>query len=355
MTKPYRVDFEMIKARADFRAVLAHYHLTPVGRGDQVKILCPFHDDDRPSCSVNLADGLFHCFGAGCNLEGNVLDFVHRMEVLGGEAVTIRQAAVTLAEICGLPVEATGARKGARKPKEGQRATDAPKGPPTSSKAPPGAPGGQGKAARDNGDPKVNRPLGFALTLDPAHPYLKERGLAPELVSTFGLGFCGKGSMAGRVCIPIGNVDGATVAYAGRWVGPMEDLPEGKDKYELPAGFHKSLELFNLHRVKHCRHLVVVEGFFGTIRLHGERIPAVGLMGGSISERQIVLLLEHCPNLRFVTVMLDGDEPGREAAQKVAARIAQNWWTRIVHLPDGVQPDTIDGAELERLLGRGQG
>ena len=56
-------------------------------------------------------------------------------------------------------------------------------------------------------------------------------------------------------------------------------------------------------------------------------------MGSSISEEQVRLLKEHCPDLRFVTVMLDGDEPGREAAQKVAARIAQNWWTRIAHYP----------------------
>jgi hypothetical protein len=50
--------------------------------------------------------------------------------------------------------------------------------------------------------------------------------------------------------------------------------------------------------------------------------------------------------------MLDGDEPGRKVANTVAARLAQNWWTRIVHLADGTQPDTVDPAELERLLGR---
>ena len=53
--------------------------------------------------------------------------------------------------------------------------------------------------------------------------------------------------------------------------------------------------------------------------------------------------------------MLDGDEPGREAADKVAGAIANIAWARTVHLPDGMQPDTIDGAELERLLGRGEG
>ena len=147
--------------------------------------------------------------------------------------------------------------------------------------------------------------------------------------------------MAGRVCIPIHNADGQLVAYAGRWVGPLEDLPEGKGKYELPAGFHKELELFNLHRVKHCRHLIVVEGYFGAIRLHGVRIPAVALMGTSVSVKQLELLAH--ANARHITVLLDGDEPGREAAEKVAGAIANVAWARIVHLPDGAQPDTVDG------------
>ena len=51
---------------------------------------------------------------------------------------------------------------------------------------------------------------------------------------------------------------------------------------------------------------------------------------------------------------MDGDEPGQKAADTVAARLAQSWWTRIVHLADGAQPDTVEPAELERLLGRGE-
>jgi hypothetical protein len=38
-----------------------------------------------------------------------------------------------------------------------------------------------------------------------------------------------------------------------------------------------TLELFNLHRVRRCRQLVVVEGCFDAIRLHGLRIGAVAL------------------------------------------------------------------------------
>jgi Toprim-like/DNA primase catalytic core, N-terminal domain len=212
----------------------------------------------------------------------------------------------------------------------------------------------QETASEDRTEPKRNRPLGFRLSLDPEHPYLASRGIPPELVERFGLGFCAVGSMKGRVCIPIENAEGQLVAYAGRWVGSVEELPDGEEKYKLPKGFHKALELFNLHRVKHCRHLIMVEGFFGAIRLHGLRFPAVGLMGSSISDAQVALLRAHCPRLSFVTVMLDGDEAGRKAGDTVAARLAQNWWTRIVHLADGAQPDTVEPAELGRLLGRGE-
>jgi DNA primase len=229
----------------------------------------------------------------------------------------------------------------------------APKGPSTPKEAPQGAPGGPGKATGEGRKITPNKPLGFALTLDASHPYLTERGLTPELVATFGLGFCNKGSMAGRVCIPIHDGEGALVAYAGRWVGPEEDLPEGKGKYELPSGFHKGLELFNLHRAQHCKHLVVVEGYFAAIHLHGLRVPAVALMGTSISVQQLELLAH--ANARHVTVMLDGDEAGRAASEEVAGAIGNVAWSRIVHLPADAQPDTIDRAQLERLLGRGEG
>ena len=59
--------------------------------------LCPFHDDAKPSCSVNLAQGVWHCFA--CHAKGNVLEFVHRMEALraNGTTVSLRQAGLTLA------------------------------------------------------------------------------------------------------------------------------------------------------------------------------------------------------------------------------------------------------------------
>src|SRR5918912_4069083 len=116
MLKNYRVDFEAIKARADFRAVLAHYGLALLGHGEQAKVRCPFHDDDRPSCSVNLERGIFHCHAGSCGASGNVLEFVHRMETKDGATVSLREAAVKLAGICGIELDRDRPREGRRAP-----------------------------------------------------------------------------------------------------------------------------------------------------------------------------------------------------------------------------------------------
>jgi len=39
--------------------------------------LCPFHDDKKPSMSVNLKSGLFYCFA--CGTGGDVFTFYQRI------------------------------------------------------------------------------------------------------------------------------------------------------------------------------------------------------------------------------------------------------------------------------------
>jgi DNA primase len=343
MHKNSRIDFKDLKerTRGSFPAVLAHYGIKPVSGGDQTRVRCPFHDDERPSCSVNLLEGVWNCH-AGCG-SGNLLGFVHRMEARDGATVSIRQAGLRLAEIAGVVLDGAQARQEGRTGAPAKK-TAGPTAP--GENARPGAPQREHEAV-----PARNKPLGFRLAVVD-HPYLRERGVPEPVASLFGLTFADRGTMAGRVCVPIENVEGQLVAYAGRWAGPDDAIPEGEEKYKLPAGFHKSLELFNLHRVRRCRHLVVVEGFFGAIALHGHRVPAVALMGSSISDEQVALLVEHCPALRFVTVLMDGDKAGREAAERVAGKLAWHWPVRIGALPEGMQPDTTPLAALMHAIGR---
>jgi DNA primase len=81
----------------------------------------------------------------------------------------------------------------------------------------------------------------------------------------------------------------------------------------LPAGFRKSLVLFNLHRAlaTGSRNVIVVEGFFDTLAVHQAGYPAVaGLMGSTLSRYQADLLATHFDR---VVLMLDGDEAGGKA------------------------------------------
>ena len=49
-----------------------------IGRGDQCLCRCPFHQDNNPSLSINIRQGLYHCHS--CKAKGNVLQFVKDYE-----------------------------------------------------------------------------------------------------------------------------------------------------------------------------------------------------------------------------------------------------------------------------------
>ena len=116
--------------------------------------------------------------------------------------------------------------------------------------------------------------------------------------------------MENRIVISIHNSGGELVAYAGR------ALEECDEKYRLPKGFLKTLELFNVRRVLPIgRELViVVEGFFDAVKVHSAGYPSVvALMGSFLSKEQNDMLAEFSK----VILLLDGDEAGREATKKL--------------------------------------
>jgi DNA primase len=199
----------------------------------------------------------------------------------------------------------------------------------------------------DGATEPINVPLTFTLKLEPGHPYLKERGLSPEIIAEFGLGYCSRGLMGGRICIPIHNERGELVAYAGRW--PGEDVPDDQERYKLPAKFQKSRVLFNLHRLAVGEHVVLVEGYWSTFRLHALGLPVAALMGWSVSADQIALL--HDRGVRFVTLLLDGDETGWRGRERVLPDLAEAFFVSAPLLPDGIKPDTLEERALRELVG----
>ncbi len=62
-------DFKTVHDHLSFRDVLAYYgieeHGQKGGMRDQIKIICPFHDNHKPSCGVNLVKEVYNCFTCG--------------------------------------------------------------------------------------------------------------------------------------------------------------------------------------------------------------------------------------------------------------------------------------------------
>ena len=56
-----------------------------------------------------------------------------------------------------------------------------------------------------------------------------------------------------------------------------------------------------------------------------------------------------------LVVMLDGDEAGRLASQKLAARLWKRLSPSMVEVPSGRQPDQLLTEESERILSRASG
>jgi len=282
----------------------------------------------KTSFSVNIRSNFFVCHSRSCqqNRAGKTGGDVITLAYWLGNHTDYYSAAKSLMD--DFRVVADGNGNGAHAP-----ATPAPSPKPEPQKAEASV---------------VNAPLKFQAgfkELDYAHEYLKKRGIRPETAKAFGVGFyAGKSSVIKdpyRIVIPIHNSQGELVAYIGRSLDP-----ELKDKYHFPSGFRKTMELFNLHRVTDDT-AILVEGFFGTLKVAQAGIPnVIGLMGRTLSETQENLLAR----FKRLILMLDPDEPGREAQAAIAPRLAANHYIRAVNLPDGKQPDSLSSMELYKIL-----
>jgi DNA primase len=342
MPKSQFVDFRAVKAAITMEQVLEHYGLMDkFKRGtDSLNGPCPIHKGSNPTqFRVSISKNIWNCFSE-CKHGGNVLDFIAKME-----NETIHAAALKAIAWFNLDPEvmsASGDKEEAGETDEKALATPklAPKKPTPVAVAEKGAP---------------NAPLKFRLDkLERSHPYLiQERGLTLETIIDFGIGFCSKGMMADRIAIPIHNVKGEVVAYAGRFPGePCEDTP----KYKLPQGFRKSQELFNIDRaVKEPTDmpLVIVEGFFDVMKLHQNGYKkVVALMGSTLGATQEDLIRQHSMRESQVIVMLDENEAGQAGRDDIACRLSKFCFVRVHTFakPD-MEPEHLSAEEVQQLFG----
>lgn len=342
MPKSSFVDFKAVKAAVTIEQVLAHYGLTERFKRsrDSLSGPCPIHGGSNPTqFRISISKNIWNCFSE-CKRGGNILDFIARME-----DVSIHAAALKAIEWFRLDLDSLNGSSG----EEEEHERDEPK----SNASSRGKPASKIPAA-DMEKITPNNPLKFRLDkLDPEHLYLRERGLTSETIRVFGIGFCEKGMMAGRIAIPISNPEGAVVAYAGRFPGePAEDTA----KYKLPQGFRKSLEVFNIERAfkePEDKPLVMVEGFFGCMNVHqhGHR-KVVSLMGSTMSAAQEELIRKHITPRSQVILALDEDEAGQAGREEIANRLVRYCFVKVqMFEKPGTQPEDLSAEEVQKLIG----
>jgi len=317
------IDFTELKRRVPIRDVLERYNylegLSEKKPGTLVGP-CPIHGGSgKASFNVDLGKNVFNCFSK-CG-GGNILDLVMKVE-----GIEIREAGEKIASWFGLSFERNGSSKGEKIAKVSEKKESA----------------ADHQADWDKMNPPLERPL---QNLNPDHRYLTERGLSLPTIQRFGVGYCSRGLMRGRIAIPIHNIEGAIVAYAGRAV--TEELAKEKGKYRLPDGFKKSYELYNLHAVLNADGLVVVEGFFDAMKVDQAGYKVVALMGSTLSDEQAELFAEHTDRL---ALMFDGDESGYNCLREFYKKLRRRLYLKEMHLEAGEQPDSLQVERIRALL-----
>lgn len=350
------INFKELRSRLSFAAVLEHYDVELQVKGDQAQGYCPLptHSGQRRSASfsANLARGIWQCFG--CGASGNVLDFAVRMEGKDpGNTGEFRAVALGLQEWLGL------------KGKRPEKAAETPGQP---ARLVESRPSDKSEAAQPRRDQvssaqevRINAPLDFSLQgLQPEHPYLLSRGFTPQTIWRFGLGFCSRGLMAGRIAIPLYDLEDRLVGYAGRLVddsrasaeNPKYRFPARRDHQGVVHEFRKSHLLYGANRIQApVDHLVVVEGFPSVWWLDQAGISnVVAVMGSACSREQAAIILAKTTDAARITILPDGDEAGKRFCLSVFEAVAGKRWVRWVPLEPNRQPTNLRSEVLKQLL-----
>lgn len=335
-----------IREACSIVAVISDY-LTLTKSGTNYKGLCPFHNEKTPSFFVNETKKFFHCFG--CGASGDVFTFIIKRE-----NVSFIEAVKIVARRCGISLP------------------DAPLTPHQKKKL----------SEREELFHITAQAAAFyhhILANDDcaadARRYLEQRGLSPDTIKTFYLGYAPdrwdsltvffrtrgipleavqrtgliirKGNdryydrFRGRIIFPVFNVARQIIGFGGRTIGQGE--PKYLNSPESPI-YAKRESLYGLPNavasIQQYDRAIVVEGYFDLLSLHQAGITnAVAALGTALTEQQIRTLRRYSRNI--VTVF-DSDSAGQKAmARSLEPLIKHDVSPCLVVLPQGEDPDSF--------------
>lgn len=313
--------------------------------------LCPFHDDNTPSMHVNDEKGFFHCFSCGAG--GDVFGFLMRYSNIG-----FREALKELAQKAGVRLPAPRPHTKSEKKKE---ATSA-------------------RFFEINSlfcSFYSNNLHSSGKNSARAREYLESRGISPEIIKEFNLGFAsdswdaavkfasknnigvrelkelglvvaresGSGHydrFRNRIIFPISEITGRICGFGGRTLSEGESKqPKYMNSPESPV-FDKKSVLYGLYHSRYEigreRKAVLVEGYMDFIKLYANGIRnVVATLGTAFTNEHARILRRFCEE---VVIVYDGDAAGiRSAVRAGEILLEQGISSSICRIPDGLDPD----------------
>ena len=332
-----------ILARTDIGTYIGTY-VQLRKRGNDLVGLCPFHGEKTPSFHVHPDRGFFKCFG--CGKGGDVIKFAQELEGL-----PFPEAARLLARKAGIELaEEDPAAARVRGEKE------------------------QIYAANELAASFYHRTLRLAPEGEIARAYVAKRGLRPETVDAFKLGYAPDawGALVaelqangvdlaiaekaylvkagqrgyydfnrGRLMIPTYATTGECIAFGGRALDDQQ--PKYLNTGTTPV-YTKGRWLYALNVARRSaaqrEALVVVEGYLDCIALHEAGFPnTVASLGTAFTADQAAELRKYAER---IFVCFDADAAGSAATAKSIDILSSAGCTAfIVQLPAGEDPDTF--------------
>ena len=340
-----RETIDEIRSRSDIVEVISECGIALRPAGRDFKALCPFHTEKTPSFTVSVQKQIFYCFG--CQTGGNVISFVQKHE-----GKSFFETIEWLAGRLNIALPNQDARESADR----KRVTNL-------------------EDLNRFAVEYYHRELLTERASAPARQYLKNRGVQPETLRSFQLGYAKSGRRElvkiatdkgftiqqlidvglikdedhgpqdrfwNRILFPIQNERGVPVGFGGRALSE-----DHQPKYlNSPATvlYDKSNILYNLDKARQSvykqQRVLLVEGYMDVLMLYQSGVEnVVASSGTSLSEDHARLLKRFAPE---VVIVYDGDASGFQAAQRGLHRLlAEDLRVRIALLPAGEDPDSF--------------
>ncbi len=333
-----------LRAASDIVGVISqHVSLKRVGKN--LSGLCPFHKEKTPSFYVNPHKQFYKCYG--CGEGGDVISFVRKVGGLG-----FPEAVRQLAQQFHVALPERDDPAAARRASERELLTRVNAWAVSFFEANlrrPGNPGMDYLLSRGLTPESISAfRLGYALDeWDGCLKAAASSGFAPEVLEQAGLvlpGKEGKGHydrFRGRVIFPIFDPHGAPIAFGARHLG---DERPGEPKYlNSPATpvFSKGSALYGLEKagatVRHEGRVAVMEGYTDVIRAHQAGVTwAVATLGTALTAEHGRLLKRYTDQ---VVLVYDADAAGKKAADRgLDVFLQANFLVRVCTLPEGEDP-----------------